>query len=155
LLESGGRKLEPALQDLYRSINAGRNHNGINIGRYRAFGGNSSQWGGQLLPFFPIDFEKREWVHGSGWPINFNRVKPYYAKALDFEGLSACLRHDDEVWAAVGMKPPHLGTELGLHFSRWCPQPDFAVLHGREIERSAALRCILHTTVTAFSCRED
>src|SRR5262249_23572914 len=116
LLESGGRKLEPALQDLYRSINAGRNHNGINIGRYRAFGGNSSQWGGQLLPFFPIDFEKREWVHGSGWPINFNDLKPYYAKALDFEGLSACLRHDDEVWAAVGMKPPHLGTELGLHF---------------------------------------
>src|SRR5262245_10945326 len=70
LLESGGRHVEPALQDLYRSINIGRTHNGINIGRYRAFGGNSSQWGGQILPFSPIDFEKRGWVQGSGWPIN-------------------------------------------------------------------------------------
>src|SRR2546429_3346239 len=39
LLESGGRKTEPALQDLYRSKNIGHNHNGINIGRYRVFGG--------------------------------------------------------------------------------------------------------------------
>src|SRR5262245_19477604 len=155
LLESGGRKVEPALQGLYRSINVGRHHNGINIGRYRAFGGNSSVWGGQILPFSAIDFEKREWVQGSGWPISFGDLEPYYAKALDFEGLSDCLRHDDEVWATVGMKTPHLGTELGLHFSRWCPQRDFALLHGREIERSDTLRCILHATVTALSCRED
>jgi choline dehydrogenase-like flavoprotein len=155
LLESGGRTIEPALQDLYRSTNVGRNHNGINIGRYRAFGGNSSQWGGQILPFCPIDFVKRNWVESSGWPISFGDLKPYYAKALEIEGLGCCLTDDDEVWGAVHMKAPDLGAGLGLHLSRWCPQRDFALLHGREIDRSNTLHCILHATVTALSCRDD
>jgi choline dehydrogenase-like flavoprotein len=155
LLESGGRKAEPALQDLNRSINIGRNHNGINIGRYRVFGGNSSVWGGQILPFNPIDFVRRDWVEGSGWPISFGDLKPYYEQALDFEGLGRCLTDDDEVWAAVGIKTPDFGAGLGSHFSRWCPQRDFAILHGREIDRSITLHCILHATVTALSCRED
>ena len=155
LLESGGRKAEPALQDLNRSTNVGRNHNGINIGRYRALGGNSSVWGGQILPFNPIDFVRREWVEGSGWPISFDDLKPYYDKALHFEGLGNCLTDDDAVWAAVGMKTPDFGARLGSHFSRWCPQPDFALLHGKEIDRSSTLRCILHATVTALSCRND
>jgi choline dehydrogenase-like flavoprotein len=155
LLESGGRKTEPVLQDLYRSTNIGRNHNGINIGRHRVFGGNSSQWGGQILPFAPIDFVKREWVEASGWPISFDDLKPYYIKALDFEGLGDCLMDDDEVWAAVRMEAPDFGAGLGSHFSRWCPQRDFALLHGREIDRSNSLRCILHATVTALSCRDD
>ena len=97
LLESGGRKAEPALQDLNRSTNVGRNHNGINFGRYRALGGNSTVWGGQILPFNPIDFARRDWVEASGWPISFDDLKPYYAEALHFEGLGDCLTDDDEV----------------------------------------------------------
>jgi choline dehydrogenase-like flavoprotein len=155
LLESGGRKAEPALQDLNRSTNIGRNHNGINIGRYRAFGGNSSVWGGQILPFNPIDFVRRDWVEASGWPISFDDLKPYYDKALYFEGLGRCLTDDDKVWAAVGMEAPDFGAGLGSHLSRWCPQPDFVLLHGREIDRSGTLRCILHATVTALSCHDD
>src|SRR5262249_3250010 len=78
-----------------------------------------------------------------------------YDKALYFEGLGGCLTDDDEVWASVGVKGPDFGAGLGLHFSRWCPQPDFALLHGKEIDRSSTLRCILHATVTALSCGDD
>ena len=111
--------------------------------------------GGQILPFNPIDFVRREWVEGGGWPISFGDLKPYYDKALYFEGLGSCLTDDDDIWAAVGMKAPDFGASVGSRFSRWCPQPDFALLHGREIDRSSTLRCILHATVTALSCRED
>jgi choline dehydrogenase-like flavoprotein len=152
MLESGGRAIDPALQDLYRSTNVGRQHNGINLGRYRAFGGTSTRWGGQILPFGRIDFERRTWVEGSGWPITFEDLEPYYQKALEIEGLGGCLKDDENVWAAIGLDVPHFGCGLGSHFSRWCPEPDFARLHGKEIERSASLHCVLHATVTALSC---
>jgi choline dehydrogenase-like flavoprotein len=155
LLESGGRSIDPALQDLYRSTNVGRNHNGINLGRYRAFGGTSTQWGGQILPFGRMDFKRRDWVEGSGWPITFDDLEPYYLKALSFEGLDGCLIDDPQVWTAIGLSSPAYEAGVVSHFSRWCPQPDFAKIHGKEIEGSASLRCILYATVTALSCVND
>lgn len=155
MLESGGPTVEPELQDLYRSKNVGRNHNGINLGRFRAFGGTSTQWGGQILPFGPIDFARRDWIRSSGWPITYDDLEPYYRTALEYEGLGGCVKDDEGVWSAIGLSAPEFGPDLRAHLSRWCPQPDFARLHGAEVERSSRLRCILHATVTALACSGD
>ncbi len=44
-------------------------------------GGTSNLWHGVLAPLDKIDFEKREWISKSGWPITFDDLKPYYKEA--------------------------------------------------------------------------
>lgn len=44
-------------------------------------GGTSNLWHGVLGMLDPIDFEKREWITYSGWPISFKDLLPYYEEA--------------------------------------------------------------------------
>jgi choline dehydrogenase-like flavoprotein len=150
LLESGGETIEPKIQELCRSEVVGRSHIGIHSGRARAFGGTSKLWGGQILPLFPIDFERRTWIRFSGWPIRLEDLEPYFVKALSMEGLENCLSDDDAVWKTLKLRSPNYGPELESFLTRWCPQPDFSLLYGSEIKRLPNLRCVLHATVTAL-----
>lgn len=49
--------------------------------RARGFGGTTQVWAARFRPFDPDDFEKKDWVPHSGWPINFEDVRPYYQQA--------------------------------------------------------------------------
>jgi hypothetical protein len=44
-------------------------------------GGTSNLWHGVLSLLDPVDFEKREWVPNSGWPITYQELLPYYKEA--------------------------------------------------------------------------
>ena len=48
------------------------------------FGGTTRIWGGRCVPFDPIDFERREHVPDSGWPIAYDEVARHYPKALEY-----------------------------------------------------------------------
>ncbi len=150
LLESGGRGFEEDTQDLYRSMVAGQRHTGIHEGRFRTWGGTTTRWGGQILELEDIDFERREWVARSGWPIGKHELESAYQMALEVEGLTGALLNDDAVWGAVGEAAPDLGTGLKPYFTRWCPQPDFGKLHGPELVASAKLTVLLHANVVDF-----
>ena len=51
------------------------------------FGGASNRWGGvsgrwfRLKPMDPIDFEARPWVANSGWPFEYEKLKPFLDRA--------------------------------------------------------------------------
>ncbi len=49
--------------------------------RQRRFGGSSAIWGGRCMPFDPLDFETRDHVPHSGWPISYGDLLPYYPRA--------------------------------------------------------------------------
>lgn len=70
LLEAGGATPEAAIQDLYRTDLAYRAHRGVHEGRFRTFGGTTTQWGGQILELEAEDFEPHAWIPGSGWPFS-------------------------------------------------------------------------------------
>ena len=44
-------------------------------------GGTSNLWHGVLSPLDRIDFEKRDWIPNSGWPIKYDDLEPFYKKA--------------------------------------------------------------------------
>jgi choline dehydrogenase-like flavoprotein len=48
------------------------------------FGGTTSVWGGRCVPFDPIDFERRDYVANTGWPIAFEEVARFYPAAMDY-----------------------------------------------------------------------
>lgn len=133
LLEGGGREIEDESQEPYRSEVAGLPHRGIHAGRFRAHGGTTHRWGGQILELDAIDFERRPWVPGSGWPFPKSELAAAYARALELEGMGGVERSDAQVWRELGIAQPEF-AELVQYFTRWTPQPNFAVLHGDTLE---------------------
>lgn len=82
LLESGGFKEDKKTQDLYRGmVNDEAMHSPTDKYRQRKFGGTTTTWGGRCMPFDPIDFEVRDYIPQSGWPIKSNDLSEFYSKA--------------------------------------------------------------------------
>ena len=82
LLESGHDGLHDATQSLYDGeVTDEKLHSPPDKYRHRRFGGSTAIWGGRCMPFDAIDFEKRDWVPGSGWPISLDDLLPFYPGA--------------------------------------------------------------------------
>ena len=146
LLEGGGAEIEEDSQDPFLSEVAGLPHRGVHEGRFRAKGGTTTRWGGQILEFQPIDFAARAWVPASGWPFDHAELAPFYERALKLEGLDAVLREDSAVWAALGEAQPAFAG-LDPYFSRWCPEPNFARVHGAVLAAENGPQVWLHANV--------
>lgn len=50
--------------------------------RCRGLGGSTSAWAGKSASFSPIDFEKRDWISLSGWPIAYSDIASYVDRAI-------------------------------------------------------------------------
>jgi choline dehydrogenase-like flavoprotein len=82
LLESGSDRLDKATQALYEGVVADeRMHPPTNSYRVRQFGGSTTIWGGRCMPMDEIDFEPRDYIAHSGWPISLADLMPYYPQA--------------------------------------------------------------------------
>lgn len=103
LVESGGLEHEQAVQELYHGTTVGR-HYPPGVTRLRFFGGTTNHWGGTCRPLDPHDFEKRDWVSHSGWPITRAELDPFYARAQKICELGP-YRYGAEHWAAPGARP--------------------------------------------------
>ena len=143
VLEGGGRDIEDAAPEPYRSEVVGHVHRGIHTGRFRAHGGTTTRWGGQILELNAEDFERREWIPASGWPFSRTELEFFYRRALDFEGLGGVRRNDTEVWKTLGLPEPSF-SDLQSYLTRWCPEPNFARLHAKALETSDNLQIWLH-----------
>ncbi len=81
LLEGGGFDFDPKIQNLYAGKITGQRYFPLSSARLHYFGGTTGHWGGYCAPHDPIDFEKRDWIENSGWPINRKDLDPYYRRA--------------------------------------------------------------------------
>lgn len=81
LLEGGGFEYEDQMQELYAGKTTGQRYFPLRSVRLHYFGGTSGHWAGYCSPLDPIDFSRREWIEGSGWPISRQDLDPYYRKA--------------------------------------------------------------------------
>lgn len=85
LLESGFEKNHSETQALYSGEVADEKlHSPPDKYRLRRLGGATAIWGGRCMPFDPIDFEKRDYLPGSGWPITYEDLLPYFKVANQF-----------------------------------------------------------------------
>jgi choline dehydrogenase-like flavoprotein len=104
LLESGGLDFEQQTQDLYRGANVGMTYYDLDQSRLRFFGGTVCIWGGRCAMLDHIDFERRDWVPHSGWPIARSDLDPYYRMAhAQFE--LGDFNYENDIWTALGVAP--------------------------------------------------
>lgn len=146
VLESGHWHEDEEKQALNQVTQTGKQLQNVVWGRKRAIGGTSIAWGGQSLPFSPIDFEKKDWVAASGWPLSFDEIAPYYYPANEFMQVDK-LNYDGEIFELLKMqKIPFDNSFLYYHFSKWAPQPVFSVLYRTELEKKVTIFYNAHTT---------
>ncbi len=81
VLESGGLARDEATSDLYRGTSVGIRYDFADGTRSRFLGGSSNCWGGFCRPWDQDAFDRRDWVHASGWPIGRADLDPYYTRA--------------------------------------------------------------------------
>lgn len=118
LLEGGGFQYEPAMQDLYRGEIVGLPYYPLQAARLHLFGGTTGHWAGFCSPFDPIDFEKREWVPHSGWPIRREDLDPFYARAQPvlelgpYEYAAADWQRRDTTMVPLPLDPRLMWTKM-------------------------------------------
>ena len=88
VLESGGLDFESDTNDLNVGDIVGLPYFPLETARLRYLGGSTNHWGGVCRPLEPIDFEARDWIPESGWPITRTDLDPYYPRAASTAGLS-------------------------------------------------------------------
>ncbi len=155
LLEAGGLAEEPQTQALYGGEVADpRLHSPPDKYRQRRFGGTTTIWGGRCMPFDPIDFETRDFMPDSGWPIAREALAAFYPRAnrlceageFAYSSEAAFPRPTRPI--IEGFAGEHFTANTLERFS--CPT-DFAARYGHTLQAAANIRVILHANVTSLS----
>jgi choline dehydrogenase-like flavoprotein len=153
LLEAGERTQDPKAQKHYEGEVADeRMHSPLHRYRLRGLGGSTSLWGGRCMPYDPIDFEERAWVPQSGWPISYEGLLPYYAKAnawAEAGRFTYDARH-----ALPGAEPMFAGFESDIvrtdGIERFSCPTDFGKRYRKRLEVAADVRVLTGAHVTAI-----
>jgi len=139
VIESGHFKIDDEKQKLNEVENVGKELVNAIWGRKRAIGGTTLAWGGQSLPFTPIDFSYRAWIQNSGWPIPFESVASYYNDANVFMGVDTLNYHED-IFEKIKIKDPGFNSSLiDFHVSKWAKEPNFLLLHRDFLKRNVTV----------------
>jgi choline dehydrogenase-like flavoprotein len=159
LLESGGFEVEPATQDLYAgTIVDPRLHSPPDRYRQRRFGGSTTIWGGRCMPLDPIDFEARDGVPGSGWPIARSDIEPFYARANalceagEFAYTTLAAFGSDELPIVQGFSSADFSTNRLERFS--CPT-NFASRYLHKLRAAGNIQVVLHANVGKIAVDES
>jgi choline dehydrogenase-like flavoprotein len=146
LLEAGGLKPDASSMDFYRGT-ATEPHPDLAQYRRTAFGGTTSIWGGRCVPLDPIDFERREYVSQSGWPISYSEVEQYYPQALTYCDAG---KFDFTVAGALKQASPTIGgfhgagVVLADRIERYSLPTDFGKRYRSRIAQSADVTAVLY-----------
>jgi hypothetical protein len=157
LLESGGLRLDVAASnDQYRGT-AGVPHPNPSEYRRVVFGGTTGTWGGRCVPFDPIDFERRDHVPDSGWPIAYRDIAHYYPRAMEYCDAGAF-----DFGVRESLKPEALPTIPGLEeagvlladrIERYSLPTDFGKRYRARIVRSQNITALLHARCVSLNRR--
>ena len=153
LLESGQIDLHAATQSLYDGeVTDEKLHSPPDKYRQRRFGGSTAIWGGRCMPFDAIDFEKRDWVHASGWPISLEDLLPFYPEANRLAEAGRFAYSDRDAFPCVPPMVEGFDSEIvrtdGLErFS--CPT-NFGQRYARRLRVATDIRVLLGANCTGL-----
>lgn len=114
-----------------------------------AVGGTSWLWGGRCVPFEPVDFEVRDFVPGSGWPITQADVAPWQERAAAHLDCGSAEFHVDPLpgWADTGIETSQR--------ERWSRRPQLARHLGARVLAHERISVLTGAAVTGLSRSAD
>ena len=149
MVEAGNEQLDNFSEDTFGSV--GRPHATIKIGRSRSLGGTSNLWGGQLVEYHPTDFEGRDWLPDSRWPIRYGDVARYHRETYENLGMPAQFLDDESVFRHVKTEVPQFPDGFELFLTRWMRLPSLAATYRAQLESHPKIEVLLNHTVTGIT----
>lgn len=152
VLESGGRSITAESRDLDVGESVGTP---LRFGeapfttadmRIRALGGSSGHWAGMCRPLDPIDLRARDWVPGSGWPLDHADLDPWYRRAEATLGLGTT-GWDPAAWyERCGIEPLFASDRLDPAVYQFSPPTRFGEDFDAELVADTGPRVLLGAT---------
>ncbi|MEM8951812.1 MAG: GMC family oxidoreductase [Pseudomonadota bacterium] len=141
VLEAGGLEIEADSQAIYEGDVVGLDYYPIDTTRLRYFGGSTNHWSGRCMKLDPIDFEVRDWIPDSGWPIERETLLPYYEPAQARVELPNRLEYE-QFWEEFGIERTGFDAEkLIENVDQRSPPTRFGEVYRDDLE--AAERCTI------------
>ena len=155
LLEAGGTELPAAGAEAVSAEHVGRDFN-MPITRCIELGGTSNQWHGICAPLDENDFEARDWIPGSGWPITRSQLQPWYleaAKTLEIPSDGWFEDSQPKVQGFEDLRFNRSVLQTKLVYNRKPPKRWKQQL--LNFARDSALRCVLNATALELVSSTD
>jgi len=144
LLEAGGLVFEERSQELFAVEDAGTPHSGATEGRFRTFGGSSTRWGAQMLPYTQDVLHPPAALGLPEWPLELAEIEPYYREIEQFFAASP-RPFSDDLLQEFGLSRPFISDEVRLRFSKWAP------FTRRNLAGTLGKECLASPLVTVFT----
>ncbi len=156
LLEAGGMDYETDTQSVFEGQNIGMEYYDLDHARLRFFGGTTNIWGGRCVPLDPIDFERRDWVPHSGWPISHTELDPWYRIAHDSLQLGE-FDYSAQMWNTLGLDPFKFDpTEISTRFWRFDSKKErFNRSQSEDVVTARNVQVFLHANLTKIQSDEN
>ena len=157
LLEGGGFDFDPRMQELYRGDIVGLPYFPLNAARLHYFGGTTGHWAGFCSTFDAMDFEQRDWVPHSGWPITRADLDPYYPRAHEvlelgpYEWDAAQWQRRDPSLVPFPLDPKVAWTKIW----QFSPPARLGTLHRDAIVGAPNVHLFTHANVVEIEANES
>jgi len=154
VLESGGLELDRHVQSLYEGVNT-RGDFSLDGTRFRFLGGTTCVWGGWCAPMDDIDFQQRDWVPFSGWPITKQQLLPHYDRAQKLCELGA-YRYAVGDWPGLAPKTLALDpNKLEHRIWQLSPPTHFGRTYLPALRHAPNVTVLLNATATEIVTGEN
>jgi choline dehydrogenase-like flavoprotein len=163
LVESGGADYDDKIQALCEGTVVGDPYPVVRETRRRQLGGTAHCWEGQsgyqqygwrCLPLDEIDFEQRDWVPHSGWPLTRADLDPFYERAQTVCQIGP-YAYKVEDWQDQRAKPlPFKSDRLTTSISQYGLRYPFTEQYPRELNQATNITTLLYASVVEIETDE-
>ncbi|MGH8222265.1 MAG: FAD-dependent oxidoreductase, partial [Woeseiaceae bacterium] len=156
LLEGGGTTPSAESQRFYAGENIGQPYFPLDTCRLRVLGGSSTHWSGWCGPLDESDFQRKDWIPLSGWPIARSDLEEHYRTAHQYLNLGP-FEYGVDHWASEYSDFPdfeakNLVARL-IQFSS--PPVRFGTAYFNQLDTSGRIRVYLHANATRLDLGEN
>ncbi len=160
VMESGGASFDADAQRLGDAIGDDPAHAPMSEATRRQIGGASNIWGGRCVPFDPIDFEPREIAAQARWPLSYEEIERYYARACEWCVCGTAAFDARELPGLARRSlipgwPQPAGEVRATTLERWSLPTNFRGRYLAALEASPLVRLATGLTCTEIVLRAD
>lgn len=142
LLESGGHERDAATQTLSEGRMTGIDTWNMRQMRIRALGGTTGHWNGWCRPLMPQDFAAHAHVPGSGWPVKYSEMVPWYRRACRTLEIGEFDWDSEKRADRVGKRLLPVSSQIDQRYYQFSPPTRFALVYAPVLERTEEVRVV-------------
>jgi choline dehydrogenase-like flavoprotein len=142
VLESGGVERDEATQALSEGRMIGIDTWDMRRMRIRALGGTTGHWNGWCRPLMPQDFERRDYIPDSGWPLKYSDLVRWFRKACHTLEIGAFEWNADERSERTSKPLLPVSSNIEQRYYQFSPPTRFSTVYGPVLVQAEDVRVV-------------